>query len=319
MVDIDKLTDEQAIYFCRIVLSQLVELLSTVCGNYILICDYDLNTQYIQLKMYLDEILERQFLQEIKENLPEWMPDTILGSLDDMDMWWGEFGVKNSLLTAYGLLEKLWMKFGRKEFSLDPQLVIFLDKTRDITRRCDKLRKERLHQFEKDADADRERFNQFTKPKQEVVKHEHAHTHEFKNSAQEKPIDLNLNEVKKSSPEQAKTELVVDKQKGIYLKNDPSKLYQAKNRRLDIINLLKDATSITAVRLARQVGYKGTVDNDLSKSIYAAIQSNKKGNIGINTHVKNILGTDIDLIKNGRGGYYLNTEQFDITWIGFST
>ncbi len=197
-LDIAAMSYEQAVFLVKIIMGHVFRILETVSTGHLNMTDEKLNTQYIIVRDYFDELLERDDLTTIKEKRDAMMalPENLFETLDEMDIWW-ECGGQSGLMSIVGSIETLWIRSGQQTFPLPVWLVDLLNKTLEITDEHRRVKSGKWDRMMKRIDEDvKNNGGPFNVPKQEepVQRHEHVHKHTFENSIQEKDIILNVHD-----------------------------------------------------------------------------------------------------------------------------
>jgi len=136
----------------------VIDVFDTCLGGYLIYEDPKLNHYYSQIALHIETILDDVHFKKEKEALL-YLPDSLLGALEDMDLAWDE-GLRKNMLQYLGNLEKRWLKQGHIEFELsdgEKQLVKLTNEA--IAEQRERMRKANLN-FVKQFSANRKENEQ---------------------------------------------------------------------------------------------------------------------------------------------------------------
>lgn len=192
-LDVSSLSYEQALFVLKVVAGHLFQILDVACSGYIGMADEKLNTQYVLLLDYFEQLLGRDDFSELKANKPEYLPKHLFEGFFEMNIWWTDCDGEVGVMSFLGDIETDWIRTGQQTFPMPTWLIEFFNQTGSIVSAHRKMKAEQWKRIEKNVDEEVKKnggpLPDSSRTKEKVQKHEHIHR--FENSIQEKEIVLN--------------------------------------------------------------------------------------------------------------------------------
>lgn len=120
---------EQSLFLLKICYSKILEICDAFAGNYLAVRNSAMNHYYTILGSMIDEILDRDGFDELRNEKPH-LFESLIGDIEDFDIEW-EYESK----PAYNFLakiEKLFILSGSPTFKLPPEIEKFLQTAGEV-------------------------------------------------------------------------------------------------------------------------------------------------------------------------------------------
>jgi hypothetical protein len=165
-INFREISYEQAIFLLRFIMGGIQNVLDAVSSGYISMADENLNAKYITLSDYLEDLMQRNDFQKLKEALPPDLPEHLYESFGDMDIWW-ENGGQQGMMRFIGDVEKAWVRAGQQTFPMPGWLIQFFNSTDLVTAEHRKQKAVRWDRMLKNIDEKRSKGEiPFSQPQQ---------------------------------------------------------------------------------------------------------------------------------------------------------
>ncbi len=108
----DDIPYDDALFHLKITAGCIYTVLDATLSMGISIVDEKLNQSYISLIYLLDVALEKKDFKTLREKRPEFLPDHLLENIQELSIWWLEFG-EEQMMNFYGAIEKAFVLNGK--------------------------------------------------------------------------------------------------------------------------------------------------------------------------------------------------------------